>query len=74
MLTHPKWTISVLCMLTAFDFGSSDFATRGMSALQIFPQSDLRLQEDSRWALPEIFNKQRNNKSILIFSLTVQDS
>ena len=37
-------------------FGPRDFAARGISTLKLFPQSDLRRQAVSRWALLQIFS------------------
>jgi len=52
MLTHLKSTMHVLRMLMHLSLGHMTFLLGEFYPSKFFPQSDLRRQADSRWALP----------------------
>jgi len=54
MLTYPKSTLGVLHMLMHLSLSHVTLLPGEFHLPEIFPQSDLWCQVDSRWALPQI--------------------
>jgi len=54
MLTHPKSTMRILCMLTYLSLGHVTLLRGEFQPAKLFHASDLRCRAASRLALPHI--------------------